>query len=170
MNLARAFSTSMKPTGSRQWSGATLLEVLVAIFIMGIGLLALLTPFPLGALEMARSIQDDRAGHIATAAGTLSEQGEELLARTQSFVIVSALQGSADPKTVLVLRADYADLDAQAAEIEAGLHEIRPLAKTGKARRLVDLLLVQIRSIRLSISAISGLLGQLGGGIPRDQL
>jgi prepilin-type N-terminal cleavage/methylation domain-containing protein len=42
--------------------GTTLLEVLIAIFIMGIGLLALLTLFPLGALSIREVINDDRAG------------------------------------------------------------------------------------------------------------
>lgn len=46
-------------------SGATLTEVLVAIFVMAIGLLALLTLFPLGALSMAQAIKDDRTGHSA---------------------------------------------------------------------------------------------------------
>jgi len=41
--------------------GITLLEVLSAIFIMGIGLISLLTLFPLGALKMAEAIKDDRA-------------------------------------------------------------------------------------------------------------
>jgi hypothetical protein len=40
--------------------GSTLVEVLVAIFVMGIGLIALLTLFPIGALRMAQSIHDDR--------------------------------------------------------------------------------------------------------------
>src|SRR5262245_14916122 len=44
--------------------GVTLMEVLVAITICGIGLLALLTLFPLGALEMAQAVKDDRCGHI----------------------------------------------------------------------------------------------------------
>ena len=47
--------------GLNERAGVTLIEVLVAIFIMGIGLLALLTLFPLGALRMAKAIQDDRA-------------------------------------------------------------------------------------------------------------
>lgn len=47
-----------------QRPGVTLIEVLVAIMITAIGLLALLTLFPLGALEMAQSIKDDRTGHI----------------------------------------------------------------------------------------------------------
>jgi prepilin-type N-terminal cleavage/methylation domain-containing protein len=42
--------------------GVTLTEVLVAIFIMAIGLMALLTLFPLGALNMAQAIKDDRCG------------------------------------------------------------------------------------------------------------
>src|SRR5262245_40260831 len=45
-------------------SGVTLIEVLVAIFITGVGLLALLVLFPLGASEMAQSVRDDRTGHL----------------------------------------------------------------------------------------------------------
>lgn len=50
----------------------TLLEVLAAIFIMGVGMLAILVLFPLGALNMARALRDDRAGHIAHNAGSLA--------------------------------------------------------------------------------------------------
>src|SRR5947207_2182363 len=46
-------------------SGVTLVEVLVAIFVMGVGMIALLTLFPLGALQMAQAIKDDRTGHAA---------------------------------------------------------------------------------------------------------
>lgn len=49
-------------------SGATLVEVLVAIFVMGIGMMALLTLFPIGVLTMRQAIQDDRTGHAATSA------------------------------------------------------------------------------------------------------
>jgi prepilin-type N-terminal cleavage/methylation domain-containing protein len=50
--------------------GVTLIEVLAAIFIMGIGLLAVLTLFPLGALSMARAVRDhDIATFGAYAAG-----------------------------------------------------------------------------------------------------
>src|SRR4051812_18636147 len=51
--------------------GVTLLEVLVAIFVMGIGLLALMVLFPLGALRMAQAIQDDRVAQCARCADTL---------------------------------------------------------------------------------------------------
>ncbi len=52
--------------------GATLLEVLVAIFVMGIGLITLLTLFPLGALSMARAIQDDRCSQAGWNAASLA--------------------------------------------------------------------------------------------------
>jgi prepilin-type N-terminal cleavage/methylation domain-containing protein len=45
----------------QQRSGVTLLEVLITIFIMGIGMLALLALFPLGAINMGRALRDDRA-------------------------------------------------------------------------------------------------------------
>jgi hypothetical protein len=40
--------------------GTTLIEVLVSIFVMAIGLIALLALFPLGAFQMADAIKDDR--------------------------------------------------------------------------------------------------------------
>jgi hypothetical protein len=43
----------------------TLLEVLTAMFIMAIGMLALLTLFPLGAINMAQALRDDRAASSA---------------------------------------------------------------------------------------------------------
>jgi len=43
----------------------TLIEVLTAIFIMALGLVSLLTLFPLGAAQMARAVQDERAAQIA---------------------------------------------------------------------------------------------------------
>jgi prepilin-type N-terminal cleavage/methylation domain-containing protein len=45
---------------SQPRKGITLIEVLMAIFVMGIGMMALLSLFPLGALTMAQAIKDDR--------------------------------------------------------------------------------------------------------------
>lgn len=42
-------------------AGVTLVEVLVAIFVMGIGMIALLTLFPIGMLRMGRAIHDQRS-------------------------------------------------------------------------------------------------------------
>jgi prepilin-type N-terminal cleavage/methylation domain-containing protein len=54
-------------------SGMTLVEVLVAIFIMAIGLLALLTLFPLGALNMAQAIKDQRVAEAGRNAGAIAD-------------------------------------------------------------------------------------------------
>ncbi len=51
---------------------ATLVEVLVALFLMGLGLLTLLTLFPLGALTMAQAIQDNWAAQAAANARALA--------------------------------------------------------------------------------------------------
>ena len=51
--------------------GITLIEVLVAIFIMAIGLLALLTLFPLGALRMSQALQNDRTAACASAGANI---------------------------------------------------------------------------------------------------
>jgi hypothetical protein len=45
--------------------GISLVEVLIAIFVMGIGMLSILVLFPLGALNMARALKDDRVGSMS---------------------------------------------------------------------------------------------------------
>ncbi len=57
----------------RRRPGITLIEVLVAIFIMSVGLLALLTLFPLGALRMAQALQNDRAATAASAGANVCD-------------------------------------------------------------------------------------------------
>lgn len=47
-------------------SGLSLTEVLVALFIMAIGLIAILTMFPLGALQMGQALKDDRTAQAAS--------------------------------------------------------------------------------------------------------
>lgn len=46
----------------------TLIEVLIAMFIMAIGMLALLVLFPLGAVSMGHALQDDRCASTAAMA------------------------------------------------------------------------------------------------------
>jgi hypothetical protein len=53
--------------------GATLVEVLVAIFVMAIGMITLLTLFPLGLLSMAQAIKDDRTGTAAANATAIDK-------------------------------------------------------------------------------------------------
>ncbi len=47
---------------------ATLMEVLIAMFIMSIGMLALLALFPIGAVSMAQALKDDRCAASASMA------------------------------------------------------------------------------------------------------
>jgi type II secretory pathway pseudopilin PulG len=53
-------------------SGITLLETLIAIFVTALGLLGLLALFPLGALDMARAIQNSRAAQAAANATAIA--------------------------------------------------------------------------------------------------
>jgi len=54
-------------------SGVTLLETMAAIFIVGIGLISLLTLFPAGAVKMDQAIKDDRTGHMKENAASIAD-------------------------------------------------------------------------------------------------
>jgi type II secretory pathway pseudopilin PulG len=74
-------------------AGLTLMETLVAIFIMAIGMLALLTLFPLGALRMEQAIRDERcaqAGVQATELAKILDLANDPLVR-QALVDPNAL-------------------------------------------------------------------------------
>src|SRR5581483_2122955 len=51
----------------------SLIEVLVALFVMSVGLLALLALFPIGALEMHQAIKDSRCALAAANAASVAE-------------------------------------------------------------------------------------------------
>lgn len=55
----------MRPPLRHRRPGTSLMEVLIAIFIMALGLMALLTLFPLGLLTMAAAIKDDQCARAA---------------------------------------------------------------------------------------------------------
>lgn len=50
----------------------TLIEVLIAMFIMAIGMLALLVLFPLGAISMGQALKDDRCASTASMAENIA--------------------------------------------------------------------------------------------------
>ncbi len=48
--------------------GLSLTEVLVALFVMALGIISLMTLFPLGAVQMGQALRDDRSGQTASQA------------------------------------------------------------------------------------------------------
>jgi prepilin-type N-terminal cleavage/methylation domain-containing protein len=61
----------ISPIQASRRSGVTLIEVLVAIFVASIGLLALLALFPVGALSMKQALKDSRCAQCAVNAMAL---------------------------------------------------------------------------------------------------
>jgi hypothetical protein len=58
-------------------TGTTLSEVLIAIFVLAIGLMGVLSLFPLGAMSMAQAIKDDRCAQVNKDANALAHLGWE---------------------------------------------------------------------------------------------
>lgn len=163
-------SSWRKPCGrihAADRAGVTLVEVLVAIFIIGVGLLALLTLFPLGALELAQAIKDDRAATIAAEAQVLGEAGLELLGRTGDF-LDEASQGNVDRQEAAVLEVKFQDLADAATIIELQLLELRPSVPKRRARPKVEVLLAQVRAIERGLRSMSTLFGMLAEGTPNQ--
>jgi hypothetical protein len=79
-------------------AGITLIETLVAVFIMAIGLLALLTLFPLGAVSMAQAIRDQRVAEAAQQANALADVRG---VRTDANVVAWFTDGPTPPATRL---------------------------------------------------------------------
>jgi len=141
-------------------TGVTLVEVLVAILITCVGLLALLTLFPLGALSMARAVKDDRAAAIAASAVALSQEGAALLSRTEDLIADSLVNGPDAQKTA-ALRADYEALDGKAANLQDDLLQLRKLVTIQKVQKKIDQLLLEISAIRKSLQTLAKLLAVL---------
>ena len=139
-------------------AGSTLIEVLVAIFVMGVGLLALLTLFPLSALEMAQAIPDDRTATIAVDARQLSDTGRDLLCRTAKFAEESLEKGTVDPGAAARLRQEYSDFLVQAAALERQLEELLRVLPPEEIQRHAGPLLAQIRAIQRTTNALFVLL------------
>jgi Prokaryotic N-terminal methylation motif len=152
---------SPDPAGRDSQAGATLAEVLVAILIMGVGLLALLTLFPLGALNMAQEIKDDRTAAVAESAAALSEAGQALLLDTGHFVEDSIAQGSIDPVAAAELRGKYELLKDQADDLEVRLEELRSMFPHQLIEPHVGPLLAQIHAIKARLKAVMQLLSLL---------
>src|SRR5262245_8538599 len=151
-------------------SGITLIEVLTAIFIMGVGLLAVLTLFPLGALDMAQAIKDDRAQQIAVQAAEFSAAAEKAISQTTDFVQESLVKGSVDFTKASELQAEYQQLTVEAADIELQIDELQSALPHPQIQRYAAPLKAQIRWIGQRLQRIDRLFFRLGSatGPPTD--
>jgi hypothetical protein len=81
-------------------AGLTLIETLIAIFIMSIGMLCLLTLFPVGAFSMANALRDQRiqeAGQQAKTTADMRDVRNDTLAAYQNGFSSASLQRPALP-------------------------------------------------------------------------
>jgi len=156
--LSRPHIRSFERGNRRRQTGITLLEILVAIFIVGVGLLALLTLFPVGALEMAQAIKDDRTAAVAEKAAALSEAGEKALSELTQFVVDSLSTGSMDPKVANHLLDEFDDLAVQAADVELDLRNLQTVFPRQWIQPHVGPLLGQVGQIQVRITIIGKLL------------
>ena len=60
----------MTRTAAARRPGLSLLEVIVALFVMALGMISLLTLFPLGAIQMGQALRDARAAETCSQADT----------------------------------------------------------------------------------------------------
>jgi|SRR5262245_14307801 len=152
------------PAGPSRRPGVTLLEVLVAIFITGIGLLALINLFSLAVLNMAQRVNDDRMGKIVLQTDALVAAADVLLPATGDFLAASLNQGSADPQAAGELRVGYEKLGDLAADLEARLKDIAPIVQDPVARKQLRIALDAIERIQAATAIMEELLTLLETG------
>jgi len=115
--------------------GVTLLEVLVAIFIAGVGLLALLTLFPIGMTNMARAVNDDRSGHLKPLAAEILKVRDEVVASSQ-VALADLLQR--DTSRAAAHCQQFAIHDGQLTALIQTVDKIRPNLPDQKDRQLAE--------------------------------
>lgn len=144
--------------------GVTLIEVLVAIFIVGIGLLSLLTLFPLGMQSMARAIRDGRSAELRALAADVLEQSVELQdAARRAGTHVSGWLGArrVDPQALAASGAELAERDRDLQRLYDELSSLRRSLPdrddrelASRAARLIDATLHGVRATRHTLGAI----------------
>jgi prepilin-type N-terminal cleavage/methylation domain-containing protein len=136
--------------------GVTLLEVLVAIFITGVGLLALLTLFPLGLVDLAQAIKDDRQSQLHDVADKLVGAAARLETSTQQVRGAYATwlqQQHAPVEQVQAISKTFTSLDDELASISEEVRSRLP-SLTGADRKLATRVLHLIRNGRSTIRAL----------------
>jgi Tfp pilus assembly protein PilV len=144
-------------------SGVTLVEVLMAIFVTGVGLLALLALFPIGAMDMAAAIKDDRAAAIAAQATQFSQTAENVVLKTRDFIQESLLKGAVDRDAAGALQDEYQLLTVQALDIELQIGELESALPRWQIARYAAPLKAQIREIAKRTRQMILLFGLLDG-------
>ena len=91
----------MLPQRGVSRSGLSITEVLVALFVVAIGMTALLALFPVGAIQMGRAVKDDRAGHLAANAAGKMRALWKYLATSTDLQQMSYAEASSTPNAPL---------------------------------------------------------------------
>src|SRR5947199_6145780 len=78
-------------TRSRRRSGITLTEILIAIMILGIGLVSLATLFPIGLLRLRDAARSTRSAYLMESAA--QDAAARGLFNEQSFLAIDSLNG-----------------------------------------------------------------------------
>jgi hypothetical protein len=156
-------AASQVPPRLASEAGVTLVEVLVAIFVTGVGLLSMLALFPLGALEMARAIKSDRTALVAAHAVDLGDTGQELVSHTIAFAQISLASGSADRDEATKLRERYEQLAHESVQMELELVNLQYELPNLPVRTFTSPLVTQIRSIEQRLARMIQLLAMLEG-------
>jgi hypothetical protein len=124
-------------TSTRRRPGLSLTEVLVAMFITAIGLIALFTLFPLGALQVAQALKDDRTAQCAGQADAYVRQfwRHQVIERQRAGLPVDNSVWALDDPNLLARRPDTGSTSPNRAPIPgvfevyyAGFHNDRPLS------------------------------------------
>ena len=124
--------------GRRGRRGTTLIEVLAAIWITGVGLLALLDLFPTGAVSMAQAVREDRAANNLSQVAYAVEAYHQRHGRFPSdipSVLSSAgypADGIKDGYRLVAIRLDPQLVTILNEPIEPGVHGMLTAVLEGK--------------------------------------
>jgi prepilin-type N-terminal cleavage/methylation domain-containing protein len=116
-------------------SGVTLLEVLIAIFILGVGLVSLATLFPIGLTRLANAARNSRSALLRPIADDIVKVRDDVAASTND-ALADLLQG--DTAQADGHAKQFAVHEAQLAALIQKIRQVRPNLQDPKDRLLAD--------------------------------
>jgi prepilin-type N-terminal cleavage/methylation domain-containing protein len=131
--------------------GVTLLEVLIAILILGVGLISLATLFPIGMARLANAARNSRSALLRPIADDIEQVRDDVLASTND-ALADFLQGDTSQSEAHCKQ--FAIHDAQLTALIQKFQQVQPNLQDEKDRLLAERAIRELKRWRQTVREV----------------